>query len=72
MSVVTHVLVCLWCHSRVQVVNSECRAMVGQVAGGGRTEKPLLKAGRAYYKYRAKRNCWPKVRTSFYAVWCLK
>ncbi|CAK9161378.1 unnamed protein product [Ilex paraguariensis] len=29
---------------------------------GGRTEKPLLKAGNAYHKYRLKRNCWPKVR----------
>ncbi|KAG5561632.1 hypothetical protein RHGRI_004630 [Rhododendron griersonianum] len=27
-----------------------------------RTEKPLLKAGNAYHKYRVKRNCWPKVR----------
>uniref|UniRef100_A0A2C9W6E2 Uncharacterized protein n=1 Tax=Manihot esculenta TaxID=3983 RepID=A0A2C9W6E2_MANES len=40
---------------------TRCRAMVGQVAGGGRTEKPLLKAGNAYHKYRVKRNCWPKV-----------
>ena len=36
--------------------------MVGVVAGGGRTDKPLLKAGRAYHKYRVKRNEWPKVR----------
>jgi large subunit ribosomal protein L8e len=36
--------------------------MVGIVAGGGRIDKPMLKAGRAYYKYKAKRNCWPKVR----------
>jgi len=36
--------------------------MVGMVAGGGRTEKPMLKAGRAYHKYRAKRNAWPRVR----------
>lgn len=34
----------------------------GIVAGGGRIDKPMLKAGRAYYKYKAKRNCWPKVR----------
>jgi large subunit ribosomal protein L8e len=34
----------------------------GIVAGGGRTDKPLLKAGRAYHKYKAKRNAWPKVR----------
>ena len=36
--------------------------MVGQVAGGGRTEKPLLKAGNAYHKFKVKRNSWPKVR----------
>merc|ERR1719376_54379 len=38
------------------------RAMVGIVAGGGRIDKPMLKAGRAYHKYRVKRNSWPKVR----------
>ena len=45
-----------------KVISSDCRATVGQVAGGGRTEKPMLKAGRAYHKYRVKRNSWPKVR----------
>ncbi|CEO96711.1 Large ribosomal subunit protein uL2 C-terminal domain-containing protein [Plasmodiophora brassicae] len=45
-----------------KVVNSDCRATVGVVAGGGRCEKPMLKAGRAYFKYKAKRNCWPVVR----------
>jgi hypothetical protein len=46
-----------------KTVPSECRAMVGLVAGGGRLDKPMLKAGRAYHKYRVKRNCWPKVRS---------
>jgi len=41
---------------------STARAMIGVIAGGGRLEKPLLKAGRAFHKYRVKRNCWPKVR----------
>lgn len=45
-----------------KAINSSCRAMVGIVAGGGRNDKPLLKAGRSYHKYRVKRNCWPKVR----------
>lgn len=36
--------------------------MVGVVAGGGRIDKPILKAGRAYHKYKVKRNCWPRVR----------
>ena len=43
-------------------VSSTCRAMVGIVAGGGRLDKPVLKAGNSYHKYKAKRNCWPKVR----------
>ncbi|KAF6269776.1 ribosomal protein L8 [Rhinolophus ferrumequinum] len=37
-------------------------ATVSVVAGGGRIDKPILKAGRAYHKYKAKRNCWPRVR----------
>ena len=45
-----------------KTVSWNCRAMVGIIAGGGRTDKPLLKAGRAFHKYRAKRNEWPKVR----------
>jgi large subunit ribosomal protein L8e len=45
-----------------KVIPSANRAMVGIVAGGGRIDKPMLKAGRAYHKYKAKRNCWPKVR----------
>jgi large subunit ribosomal protein L8e len=45
-----------------KLIPSNNRAMVGIVAGGGRTDKPILKAGRAYHKFRAKRNCWPKVR----------
>merc|ERR1712129_382538 len=41
---------------------SASRCMIGVVAGGGRLDKPLLKAGAAYHKYRVKRNEWPKVR----------
>lgn len=39
-----------------------CNFSSGIVAGGGRIDKPILKAGRAYHKYKAKRNCWPRVR----------
>jgi large subunit ribosomal protein L8e len=35
---------------------------VGIVAGGGRIDKPILKAGRSYHKFKAKRKSWPKVR----------
>jgi large subunit ribosomal protein L8e len=45
-----------------KVVVSACRAQVGIVAGGGRLDKPVLKAGRSYHKYKAKRNRWPVVR----------
>lgn len=45
-----------------KTVNSNCRAMIGVVAGGGRIDKPMLKAGNAHHKYKAKRNCWPIVR----------
>jgi large subunit ribosomal protein L8e len=45
-----------------KLVSSAARAAVGIVAGGGRIDKPLLKAGRAFHKYRVKRNSWPKVR----------
>eukprot|EP01102_Stenamoeba_stenopodia_P003187 TRINITY_DN13124_c0_g1_i1.p2 TRINITY_DN13124_c0_g1~~TRINITY_DN13124_c0_g1_i1.p2 ORF type:complete len:256 (-),score=42.33 TRINITY_DN13124_c0_g1_i1:112-879(-) len=45
-----------------KVVSSGARGMVGIVAGGGRIDKPLLKAGRAFHKYKAKRNEWPKTR----------
>eukprot|EP00002_Diphylleia_rotans_P040563 TRINITY_DN964_c0_g1_i1.p2 TRINITY_DN964_c0_g1~~TRINITY_DN964_c0_g1_i1.p2 ORF type:complete len:258 (+),score=44.05 TRINITY_DN964_c0_g1_i1:90-863(+) len=45
-----------------KVIASDARGIVGLVAGGGRIEKPILKAGRAYHKYKAKRNSWPRVR----------
>merc|ERR1740123_1001733 len=45
-----------------KVIPSANRAMIGIVAGGGRIDKPMLKAGRSYHKYKVKRNSWPKVR----------
>lgn len=39
--------------------NPACRASIGVVAGGGRTEKPLMRAGNAYHKNRAKNRRWP-------------
>merc|ERR1712008_482339 len=45
-----------------KTVPSLARAQIGVVAGGGRTDKPLLKAGTAYHKYAVKRNNWPKIR----------
>ncbi|KAH8158398.1 hypothetical protein CIB48_g9842 [Xylaria polymorpha] len=45
-----------------KVVSSNSRGMIGIVAGGGRTDKPLLKASRAKHKFAVKRNSWPKTR----------
>jgi len=45
-----------------KIVQSDSRATVGIVAGGGRVDKPVLKASRNYYKFKVKRNCWPKTR----------
>jgi len=45
-----------------KVLPHTCRATVGVVAGGGRIDKPILKAGRAYWKFKSKRNSWPHVR----------
>lgn len=45
-----------------KVVKNTSRGMVGIVAGGGRTDKPLLKASRAKHKFAVKRNSWPKTR----------
>lgn len=45
-----------------KIVSSKARGVIGVVAGGGRIDKPLLKAGRAFHKYKVKRNSWPKTR----------
>ena len=40
----------------------DCRATIGVVAGGGRTEKPIVKAGKKHHKARARGMVWPRVR----------
>jgi large subunit ribosomal protein L2 len=43
-------------------IREECRATIGVVAGGGRTDKPLIKAGNMFFKMRARRHLYPIVR----------
>ena len=43
-------------------LNPECRATVGVVAGGGRTEKPFVKAGKKHHKMKSRGTKWPRVR----------
>lgn len=40
-------------------MNDQCRAMVGVVAGAGRTEKPFLKAGTVKKLMRSRGRVWP-------------
>ncbi|CQR53382.1 MULTISPECIES: 50S ribosomal protein L2 [Haloferax] len=46
----------------VKRLNPNCRATIGVVAGGGRTEKPFVKAGKKYHKMKARGIKWPRVR----------
>jgi large subunit ribosomal protein L2 len=39
-----------------------CRATIGLVAGGGRGDKPFLKAGKVYHHMGPRAQRWPRVR----------
>jgi len=39
---------------KTMVLSSECRATIGCASGGERTDKPFVKAGKAYHHFRAK------------------
>ncbi|MHA1344896.1 MAG: 50S ribosomal protein L2 [Candidatus Heimdallarchaeaceae archaeon] len=43
-------------------IPQRCRATIGIVAGGGRTEKPFVKAGNKHYLKKAKGHYYPRVR----------
>jgi large subunit ribosomal protein L2 len=43
-------------------LNPKCRATIGVVAGGGRPDKPFVKAGAKWYKMAGKATKWPVVR----------
>ncbi|WP_247009884.1 50S ribosomal protein L2 [Halorientalis litorea] len=46
----------------VKRLDPDCRATIGVVAGGGRTEKPMVKAGNKHHKMKARGTKWPNVR----------
>lgn len=46
----------------IKRLDPQCRATIGVVAGGGRTEKPFVKAGNKHHKMRARGTKWPRVR----------
>ncbi len=40
--------------------NGRCRAIVGVVAGQGRIDKPIIKAGKQFFIKKAKSKLWPR------------
>jgi|TARA_B110000914_G_C15513056_1_gene471837 large subunit ribosomal protein L2 len=46
---------------RLKELHSKCRATIGVLAGHGRTEKPLMKAGAAHYRAKARGKAYPTV-----------
>jgi len=47
---------------RFKAVDSSCRATIGIAAGGGRKDKPFVKAGKKYHAYRTRGKLYPVVR----------
>ncbi|MGQ9719355.1 MAG: 50S ribosomal protein L2 [Nitrososphaerales archaeon] len=47
---------------RTATMDIRCRATIGEIAGGGRIEKPFLRAGAKYHAMRAKGKAYPRVR----------
>lgn len=45
---------------KTKVFNGKCRASIGVVAGGGRTDKPFLKAGTRMHKMRTRNKLYPR------------
>jgi len=43
-------------------LSPDCRATIGVVAGGGRTDKPFVKAGNKHHKMKSRGTKWPRVR----------
>ena len=46
----------------LKYLNPNCRASIGVVAGGGRKDKPFLKAGKKWHAYKAKGKKFMTVR----------
>jgi large subunit ribosomal protein L2 len=50
------------------LIHDNCRAMVGEIAGGGRREKPFLTAGARHHAMRASGRVYPRMRGIAMAV----
>jgi len=47
---------------KTKTLNSNCRAMIGVPAGGGRREKPFVKAGKRFYALSARGKLYPRTK----------
>ncbi len=47
---------------RTAFLSPRCRASVGVISGGGRTEKPFLRAGAKYHLMKSKGKAYPRMR----------
>lgn len=43
-----------------KLLDPECRATIGRIAGAGRTDKPIVKAGKAHHIHRARGKLYPR------------
>ena len=43
-----------------KIFNGDCRAVIGIIAGAGRKEKPIVKAGKMHYIKKARNKLWPR------------
>jgi large subunit ribosomal protein L2 len=50
------------------LVDERCRASIGEIAGGGRLEKPFLRAGPRYHAMKASGRPYPRMRGIAMAV----
>ncbi len=50
------------------MIDDRCRASVGEIAGGGRKEKPFLRAGARHHAMRASGRVYPRMRGIAMAV----
>ncbi|MBW2978127.1 50S ribosomal protein L2 [Candidatus Woesearchaeota archaeon] len=47
--------------NKQKLFREDCRASIGIIAGGGRLDKPFLKAGKRYHTMKARNKLYPKV-----------
>ena len=42
------------------ILSGDCRATIGEIAGGGKIFKPFVIAGKKFYKMKARNKLWPR------------